>query len=204
MRAETLKLSQDRLEAEAATEVLDDAAFHDLRQDRDANWQSHLQVLDEQSATVFAKAMADVDEAGDARLHAAEAVARLSQLAVSERKHKIAEEAIGTRVTEADTAVTALTAEWTLAAETLGLPATTGLDELAEWLDQRTAILSGKANLETEQRAAFEHARQAQSERQSLVTALGDAGGADDDLDNPAILTLAREALEQAALGQKT
>ncbi|MBP2234868.1 uncharacterized protein YhaN [Sinorhizobium kostiense] len=151
--------------------VIDDAAAHELRRQRDLAWQRHRASLDVATALAFEAALKDDDTAAALRLARAERVAEMRglRLAIAERHARL-------KVLQAQRAALAaereqLSAAVAAAAGACGLPSVTLLSQLEAWLAARAMALQLRSDL----RAARQALESAAAEEMVAVGGLRDA-----------------------------
>ena len=178
---------------------LDDVAA--LRAAREALWAAHRAALDAASADAFEAALRRDDAAGEARLGAADARARLAELAEAEARASADRDAAAAALTRATGARDALAAEIAAACAALAPfapPAPTPF-RLRDWLAARATALTQADALRAARGALAAATAARDAARARLVAALGAAGvAADVSAPVARLLRDARAAVETA------
>lgn len=191
-----------RADAAATAELgdaLDDSAFQNLRAERNEAWSSLRASFSKASADAFAAFIAATDKAADARLHAADALARQRAAMAAAEKAGAALQSLDARLETIRTDAAALNDRVGAAATVLGLPSSTSLDDLMDWLEQRAVALDAIDAA----RLAMAKQDAAKTAAQGRAKAIHNALGAISDAP-PAVATLAtlrrigRTALDDA------
>ncbi len=184
--------------AAARLAALDDDAFAALRQKRDTAWTAHLENMTPDSATAFASLLDEADAAADARMTHATAIAQ-ARAADGERVKAGAALDRARATLDAEAAkLAAIDADLAASAQAIGLPATTDLAALQDWLARRDVALKADEDHAAEAAAAAigetEVARLAARLRASLEAANAPAPA---DAELTGLRRLARAAFDR-------
>lgn len=180
-------------------DALDDSAFRDLRAERDDAWSSLRASFSEPAANTFEGLLATADRAADVRLHAADALARQRAATAAAETADAALQPLNARLEALQADATALIDRVGEAAAALGLPVSTSLDDLMDWLERRALAVDAvdAARLAAAKRDAAKTAAQDRAEAlQKALCAVADTPPADAML--ATLRRLGRAALDDA------
>jgi len=182
---------------------VDDAAFGDMRDARDALWREHLARLDAESADAFWRKANEVDAAGDARLANADALAAARRAEAEDAREALELAKLDAAAADNVATQAALDEEVTAAATALGLPDRTIPPEaLARWLALRETALNERKRRSAARRAVEAARTHLDALGEALRQALHAAGvDVSAQADLPTLRALAADASEKARAG---